>query len=174
MKFTGIINRFEENNVFFHLYIPIPENVFNEMIMLSPDKRIICTLNDDYAFHCAMIPKSTFHYILLNAEISKKLKLNVNDEINIELISDKTEYGIDISEEFQEVLSTDKIGKELFKKLTPGKQRSLIYMINKVKNPQTKIDKSFMILEHLKRNKGTLDLKLLNQDIKNFSQQQKL
>ena len=46
--------------------------------------------------------------------------------------------------------------------------------MNKTKNSNLKIEKCFVILEHLKRNKGTLDLELLNQDFKNYRNQQKL
>ncbi|WP_395052668.1 hypothetical protein [Flavobacterium sp.] len=111
---------------------------------------------------------------MLSKEKIKELKLNINDEISVEIIADKSEYGIDISEEFQEVLDSDENGKILFEKLTPGKQRSLIYLMNKTKNTTLKIEKCFVILEHLKRNKGSLDLELLNQDFKNYRNQQKL
>ena len=174
MKFTATISRFEGSEVYWTSIIIIPNEIFQKMILLSPNKRIICTINNSYTFHCAMIPKNPFHYIMLSKEKIKELKLNINDEILVEIIADKSEYGIDLSEEFQEVLNSDENGKILFKKLTPGKQRSLIYLMNKTKNTTLKIEKCFVILEHLKRNKGTLDLELLNQDFKNYRNQQKL
>ncbi|WP_395043882.1 hypothetical protein [Flavobacterium sp.] len=174
MKFTATISRFGESEVFWTSIIIIPDEIYQKMILLSPKKRIVCTLNNSYTFHCAMIPKNPFHYIMLSKEKIKELKLNINDEISVEIIADKSEYGIDVSDEFQEVLDCDEIGEILFKKLTPGKQRSLIYLMNKTKNSNLKIEKCFVILEHLKRNKGILDLELLNQDFKNYRNKQKL
>lgn len=169
MKFTANISRIEASDLFWTSIIIIPNEIYNKMILLSPNKRIVCTINKTYTFHCAMIPKNPFHYIMINKDRISTLNLKINDEISVEIIADKSEYGIDISEEFQEVLLSDDEGKIWFEKLTPGKQRSLIYLINKIKNPQTRINKSFVILEHLKRNKGILDNKLLNDDFKNFN-----
>jgi hypothetical protein len=169
MKFTATISRFGESEVYWTSIIIIPENVYQEMILLSPNKRIVCTINDSYTFHCAMIPKNPFHFIMLSKDKMATLKLGINNEIKVEIVPDKSEYGLDISEELQEVLSSDPDGKILFEKLTPGKQRSLIYLINKTKNSQSRINKSFVIVDHLKRNKGTLDLKLLSEDFKSFN-----
>jgi Domain of unknown function (DUF1905) len=174
MKFTATISRFEESEVYWTSIIIIPEKICQEMIQLSPSKRVICTINKNHTFHCAMIPKKPFHFIMLNKERIALLKLTINDEILVELVPDLSEYGIDISEELQEVLLSDDEGKFLFEKLTSGKQRSLIYLINKIKNSQSRINKSFVILDHLKRNKGTLDLKLLSEDFKNFNSKSSL
>lgn len=174
MKFTAYISAFDENNLSWEKHIPIPDAIFKEMLLLASDKRIVCTLNNDYSYHCAMMPKGSFHYILVNNETCRKLKLNVHDEVTVEIIKDDSQYGINISEELEEVLFSDPEGSLLFHKLTAGKQRSLIHIINKIKNTQSRIEKSFVILEHLKRQKGVLDFKQLNADFKEFSQKNKI
>ena len=174
MKFTAKSARFEASEVYWTSIIIIPDEIYNKMILLAPNKRIICTINNKFTFHCGMIPKNPFHYIMLSKEKIKELKLNLDEEFLVEIIPDKSEFGIDISDEFQEVLDSDEIGKKWFAKLTPGKQRSLIYLMNKTKNTNLKIEKCFVILEHLKKNKGTLDFELLNQDFKEYRNQQKL
>ena len=172
MKFNSYINRFDESYKTNH--IVIPDEIYNKMILLAPDKRIICTINNEYTFHCAMLSKVTFYFVLLNKETCKKYNYQENDEVTVEIIPDKSKYGMPISEEFQEVLFSDPEGENWFEKLTDGKKRSLIYLTNKTKNPQLKIEKCFVVLEHLKRNKGTLDIELLNQDFKNFTNIKKL
>ncbi|MFH6604300.1 YdeI/OmpD-associated family protein [Maribacter algicola] len=42
-------------------------------------------------------------------------------------------------------------GQQIFESFTPGKKRGLIYAIARYKNPQTRIDKSILICENLKR-----------------------
>lgn len=168
MKFTGFLSVFDESSLSWEKHIPIPDTIFTEMLKIADDKRIICTLNNTLSFHCAMMPKGSFHYILVNNETFKKLKLQVNDEVSVEITKDDSKYGINISEELEEVLFSDPDGSALFHQLTPGKQRSLIHIINKFKSSQLRIEKSFVVLEHLKRQKGVLDFKKLNADFKEF------
>ncbi|WP_309608169.1 DUF1905 domain-containing protein [Flavobacterium sp.] len=168
MKFTANISRFEESEVFWTSIIIIPEIIYQEMTKIASDKRIICTINNSLTFHCAMIPKKPFHYIMLSKDKIKALKINVNDEILVEIVPDKSEFGMEICEELQEVLASDDDGNLLFQKLTPGKKRSIFYMLSKTKNTQLKIEKSFVFVEHLKRNKGKFDFQIYQEDCKNF------
>lgn len=169
MKFTAKISRFENSEVFWTSIIIIPEDIYQEMIMLSPSKRIICRLNNKMTFHCGMIPKKSFQYIMLSRERIKTLNLGKNDEISVEVVPDKSEFSFEISEELQEVLFSDPDGNSLFKKLTSGKQRSIIYLISKTKNTQLRIEKSFVLLEHLKRNKGKFDPIVYQEDCRVFN-----
>jgi hypothetical protein len=168
MKFNGQICSFDDKALYWELHIPIPESVFQQLHTEAKDKRFICTLKNEYSFHCAMLPKVTFHYILLNREVCKKLNLHLNDDIEVTLEKDESKYGMPLSEEMQEVFFSDPEGSELFHQLTPGKQRSLIHLVNKYKSSQLRIEKSFVILYHLKNRKGVLDFKGLNEDFKNF------
>ncbi|MBK8517794.1 MAG: hypothetical protein IPL55_16360 [Saprospiraceae bacterium] len=56
-----------------------------------------------------------------------------------------------------------------FHALTPGKQRSLIYIVGKVKNTESKIRKSLAIADHLTSNKGKIDGKLLYEALKEYN-----
>ena len=71
-----------------------------------------------------------------------------------------------ISEEMKELLEIDPEGEALFHKLTPGKIRSLLHFVNKYKSSDKRIEKSVIILEHLKANNGTLDWKTLHDAFK--------
>lgn len=168
MNFTGQVCTFETSNLGWNTYIPIPEEVFEKLVTKSTDKRVVCTLNNTFSYHCAMMPKVTFHYVMLNNEVCKKLNLHVNDEVQVELVPDTSTYGMHISEEMEEVLDSDPEGSALFHHLTPGKIRSLIHVVNKTKSSQIKIEKSFVILDHLKNQKGILDFRQLNEDFKNY------
>jgi hypothetical protein len=168
MKFKATVDRFEDNALSWEHHLVIPSAVFSTLVQKTIDKRVVCILNGLHQFHCGMLPKTTFHYILLNREVCKKANLDLNDEVDVELLPDHSKYGMPISEEMEEVLSSDPEGSRWFHLLTPGKQRSLIHVVNKYKSSQLKIDKSFVILQHLKNNKGFLDFKELNQDFKDF------
>jgi hypothetical protein len=164
MKFNGQVCSFDDNALSLDSHIPIPDAVFNKLYLEAKDKRVICIINNDISFHCAMLPKVTFHYIFLNIEICKKLNLHLNDEVNVELVKDESKYGMPLSEEIEEVFFSNPEGSDLFTLLTPGKQRSLIHVVNKYKSSQFRIEKSFVIIDHLKNRKGVLDFKGLNAD----------
>ncbi|MBE62878.1 MAG: hypothetical protein CMB89_11005, partial [Flammeovirgaceae bacterium] len=68
----------------------------------------------------------------------------------------------------------DKLASEFFHDLTPGKQRNLIYIISKVKNTDSRINKALAIIDHLTERNGKLDFKLLNEKIKEYNQRGKL
>lgn len=168
MKFTGILKAFDENSLGYGPHIIIPEDVFEKMLVVTKNKRIKCTLNNEITVSRAMSPKGDIHYILLNKDIIKKLKIDFGDTVSVELQPDISKYGMDITEEMEEVLYSDPDGSDLFHKLTPGVQRTLIYMINKIKSSQLRIERSFVILEHLKKMKGKVDGKILQEDFKEY------
>lgn len=174
MKFTTNISRFEESEIFWTSIIIIPDDIYQEMIQLAPYKRVICTINKELTFHCGMLPKGTFRYIMLSKEKMKLLNLEINDEISVEILPDNSEYGMDICAELQEVLFTDPDGNLLFEKLTAGKKRSIIYLISKVKNTELRIEKSFVLIEHLKRNKGKFEPILFQENCRNFGDKNSL
>jgi hypothetical protein len=105
--------------------------------------------------------------LAFNKEILKESNINVGENIVVELQPDVSKYGMPISEEMEEVLYNDPDGSILFHKLTPGAQRTLIHVINRFKSSNLKIERSFVILEHLKKTKGKIDFKLLKEDFKN-------
>ena len=167
MTFIGEVKSFEEHPIFYASHIPIPEEVYQALEKVCIQKRVVCTLKDEMTFHAAMLPKGDYHYILLNKDRYKKLQLSEGLKIKVNLDKDESEYGINISEEMTEVLFADPDGNFHFQNLTPGKKRSLIHLVNKIANSQKKIEKTFIILEHLKNQKGKLDFQILNEDFKN-------
>ena len=132
MKFSANISRIEDAEIHWTSIIIIPDEVFNEMIKIAPNKRLICTINNTLTFHCAMMPRKGYHFMMLGKDKIKALNLDVNEEFLVELVPDTSEFGADISEEFKEVLASDPDGKLLFDKLTPGRKRSIIYVISKI------------------------------------------
>ena len=174
MKFIANISRFEEDELHWTSISRIPDGIFQEMLKIAPNKRLICTLNNSLTFHCAMIPRKNYHFIMLGKDKIKTLNLDINDNFEVEIIPDTNEFGANILEEFEEVLFSDPDGKTLFDKLTPGKQRNIIIFISRIKSSQLKIEKTFVFLEHLKRNKGKFNPILFQEDYKNFREKNKL
>lgn len=133
------------------------------------DRRMVCTINGEITIHCALMPNKGTWFVMLNQETIKKLQLTLHSEITVEMSKDDSQYGMPMPDEFQEVLYQEPDANRYFHALTPGKQRSLLYIVGKVKNSESRIKKSLAIADHLMANKGKLDYKLLNEAFKEYN-----
>lgn len=148
------------------VYIPVPTDIA-ESFLESKTKRVVCTINNSLSLHCAILSMGNGnYYMLLNKDNRKKLKLNIGDAIDIIIEPDTSQYGIALPEEMKELLFLDQEGSEVFHKLTPGKQRSLLFLVGKPKNSETRLKKAVVILDYLKMTGGKLDFKELNEAFK--------
>lgn len=134
--------------------------------LLKRDKnpgRIIFSINGNGKISRALMPSGDGNYfILINQEICKQYKLEPEVEVVLQLSPDDSEYGMPLPEELAELWAVDEDAYTIFHKLTPGKQRGLIYQIGKPKGAETRIKKAVQISEYLKSVNGKLDYKELN------------
>lgn len=107
--------------------------------------------------------KSGDYKLMFSKAKQKELGVTINDEITVQLFKDNSKYGVEMPEELEAVLISDFEAFEIFESLTPGKQRSIIYFIKRVKGVQKKVDKALLLCENLKR--GNTQVKELFQPI---------
>ena len=119
------------------------------------------------------MPSGEYWFIMVNASLRKKLDLSVGDKVTISIVKDHTDYGMDMPESFSVLMDQDLAGKAYFDTLTPGKKRTLIYLVANVKNMDSQLRKGMAILDHLKEAEGKLDFKVLNQKIKEYNRLRK-
>jgi len=174
MQIKSSIEKFTttESKVY-SIHIPIPREIALHFIN-GENRRIICTLTDKVTIRSGLMPHGEYWYILLNETTLKKTGFRIGQQIEFELKKDNSEYGMDMPEELEVMLDQEPEVMEHFKLLTPGKQRNLIYLVNKVKNSDSRINKSLAITEHLRESKGKVDFKRLNELIKQYNQLGKL
>ena len=134
------------------------------------NRRILCTINGNTPYQCALMHIEGGYYILVNNQIRKKLRVEEGDEISVSIEKDTSEFGHEVPESFEALLAQDDEGRSYFEALTMGKQRGLIYIVGKVKNVDSQIAKGLAIMHHLKEAKGELDYKRLNVLIKEYNQ----
>lgn len=129
-------------------------------------RRVVCTLNESHTFQCALMPNKGRFTIGVSQPIRKKLLLQDGDTVTFRLEKDTSKYGMPMPDDFAEVLRQDSEGDRLFHALTPGRQRSLLYMIADPKDIDKRIHLGLSVLEHLKENGGKIDAEKLQEDIK--------
>ena len=149
-------------------FFKVPKEIGDPFIN-GENRRVICTINNQHTFHCALMPEGEYWFILVNKQIRNKLGIHLGEPLTIEIKKDTSEYGMEMPEEFRVLLDQDEEGADWFEKLTKGKQRNLIYIVAKVKNPDSRINKGLAILHHLKENKGEINFKRLIQLLKEYN-----
>lgn len=163
--FTTVLDKFD-SNLWGH-HIVVPEIIADQFVTEETDRRVVCTLNDIIEFQCALMPKGGGGYFInINKKIRDSLQLKVGMQVQVTLRKDESKYGLPMPAELAEVLQQDEAGNRLFHALTPGKQRTLLYIAGKVKSSDKRISRAIAIVEHLKVNDGKINYKVLNQALR--------
>ncbi|MEM9866403.1 MAG: YdeI/OmpD-associated family protein [Bacteroidota bacterium] len=111
------------------------------------------------SFYAALQKRQGRYFIMFSKNNQKTLGIFPNDYFTLQFLEDTSKYGVDVPEEFDAVLLGDHEAYQIFEGLTDGKKRGILYMIARYKNTQTRIDKSLLLCENLKR--GIRDAKEL-------------
>jgi hypothetical protein len=165
-EFNGILSKFDFNHWQYH--IPVPDELLPKL-MDETHRRVLIWLNQEGPYHMALFKAKTCWYILINQQLRTKFKLEEGDNVSVKIDRDLSEFGHEVPEEFTVMLDQDEEANTIFRALTPGKQRSLIYLVTKVKNPESRMKKSLAIMHHLRLSKGNIDGKQLNELIKYYN-----
>ena len=130
-------------------------------------RRVTCTLNGKVSFPCSLMGNAKGAYkISVNKEHRDKAGIVPGDTCTVTLVRDDSELGIPMPAELVEVLNQDPAGKKLFESLTNGRQRVVVWHVNKVTDRDKRIRHALIINEHLKNNSGEIDDKKLYQELK--------
>jgi hypothetical protein len=167
LQFQSELEKFDSNLWGHHFVVPAQ---MGDVLVDGDNRRVICQINDSEPFQCALMPHEGDYFILVNQKLRERWGLSLGDMLSIRLVKDTTEYGMPVTEEFRLAMDQDEEGKHYFMQLSPGKQRSLLYIAAKVKSQDSRIKKALAILHHLREMKGKLDFKILGKTIKDFNQ----
>ncbi|MEM9076139.1 MAG: YdeI/OmpD-associated family protein [Bacteroidota bacterium] len=102
-------------------------------------------------FYAALIKRQDRYYMMFSKNNQKALGIYPNDYFTMQFFEDTSKYGVEMPEEFEAVLLSDHDAHQIFEGLTSGKKRGIIYAISRYKSSQTRIDKSLLLCENLKR-----------------------
>ena len=173
MKFNSQLQK-EEGSDIYHWFFSVP-NEIAETYIEGADRRVVTQVNEKVKYHCAIHADGLGGYrIMLNRERCKKLGLVRGETISVELEKDRSEYGVPMSEELREVLDQNPEADEIFHSFTKGRQRTLIYWSDNVKSSDIKIRRAIVMTDHLVNQRGDIDFKQLNVEMKAANQAAKL
>lgn len=165
-NFKGEVENFSDSSLMWYFRVQVPDNIMTHF--KSTDKRVKCSINGSAPIQFAIHSNGDgSFYLMLNKDIRKKLKLEAGDEIIVDIEKDESKYGIFVPDFFEELCFQDPEADKYFHGLTPGKQRSLLHIIGKLKSEHKQLEKALVIFEYLKEVEGQLDFKELNEAFKN-------
>lgn len=165
-SFKTTLGNVSDSTLMWNFRITVPDDIMDDF--KASDKRVICTINDSHEHHCALMSNGDgTYFIMVNKDFRKKYDLNTGDEIIVKLRKDDSKYGMAVPDFFEELCFQDPIASQHFHALTPGKQRSLLHVIGKVKSEQKQLEKALTIFDYLKMTNGELDFRELNEAFKN-------
>lgn len=101
-------------------------------------------------FHAALRKYHGRYQIMFSKNKQKELGVFPNDYIHLSLRKDSTRYGVEIPEELSEVFYQDPEAHEIFKTLSDGACRSVIYGVLRYKTPQRRIELALEICNRLR------------------------
>ncbi|MEP0710683.1 MAG: YdeI/OmpD-associated family protein [Algoriphagus sp.] len=166
IEFQGELAAFQFNHWQYH--VPLTEEISSQM-MDAKHRRVLVWIKDEGPFNMALMKAKDYWYLLINQELRTRFHLDDDTSFSLKIERDHSEYGHEMPEELQVLMDQDEEGAYYFEGLTPGSQRMMIYTVNKVKNPESRMKKALAIIHHLKLAKGKLDYKQLNELIKYYN-----
>lgn len=135
-----------------HHVIWVPEEVCIPFRETKGAVRVLCSIGEMEEFPCALNPRDDRYIIMASKQMIRKHRLKEGVPFTVSVRKDENN-GLELPEEFLEVLREDEYGARLFEDLLPGRKRSLLYYIRSAKSIDTRIKRSIIILEKLKAEK---------------------
>jgi hypothetical protein len=143
-------------NKLWSAHVDVPPTVVSKLTSTG-SRRVVCTLNGAATFTCALVAYRRGEWVVtVNRTLQRTLGLSLDDEVSVSLASDPNEFGHAMPAELAESLRQDPEARARFKALTLGRQRTLLYIVNVVKDPAKRAYRAAVILRHLRENDGVL------------------
>jgi hypothetical protein len=163
-RFTSTLRK--SDNRLWGAYIQVPAQTAAALVT-GASRRVVCALNGAEEHQCALIPhgKGTF-VITVNKQRRESLGLAFGCEVRVTLRGDASTYGLPLPEELRELFLQDPEGARLFHGLTPGKQRTLLYIVGSPKKTDGRVQRAVAVIRHLKLRKGKIDYRQLYSSFK--------
>lgn len=132
-------------------YLEIPKQVVTKIGGIGA-KRLLCNVNQQLTYPAGLVALGEGKaYITISTKRMKELCVTKDDEVNVTLTEDVSEYGADMPEELAELLKQDTEGKYRFDILPPSVKRYVLNYVSTVKSQQLRIDRAFLLISNLKQ-----------------------
>ncbi|SDL96143.1 Bacteriocin-protection, YdeI or OmpD-Associated [Daejeonella rubra] len=137
-----------------HHVIIVPDEFSKQFITGKGSACILCSIGQQPEFPCALIPRHERFVIIASKKLIKEHNLQLEIPFRISIRIDPGN-GLELPEEFSEVLAQDEFAFQAYEALNDGGKRGYIYYIRQGKSIDTRIKRSMEIAEKLKQRHGS-------------------
>lgn len=131
-------------------YVEVPANIIKKLGGLNK-QRLLCSINKHPNFQCGMMALGEGKgYITVSKKKLNQFSITLGDAIKVILEPDNSEFGMEVPEELIEIFAQDPEAEKRFMKISPGKQRNIIYYVAGVKNSDKRIERALKLINNLK------------------------
>lgn len=163
-RFTAQLER--STNRLWGCHFRVPPRAADRLLE-GGSRRVVCTLNGSATYQCAIIPVGNGTYVItVNKLLRTRLGVDAGATVRVRLTEDTSRYGLPLPEELRELLRQDASGRKLFEALTPGRKRTLLYIVGKAGEPEERVRRALVIIRHLKANHGSINYRRLSMSLK--------
>lgn len=114
--------------------------------------RVLCRIGTAPAWHCALLPLGNGSaYIIISRARLKSLHFEVGETVEVWIEPDPSPLGAPMPEVLEALLEQDEAFRQAFESFTPGKKRSLIFGMNRFKNPDKQVTFAYEFWESRQR-----------------------
>lgn len=147
-RFTSEIN---QHSPLLHVhYFTVTGEVAHEIIT-DDSRRFVCTINDSLTWQCGLVSLGQGdYYVTISKARMKTAGLKNGDTVQVHLITDVSEYGMEMPEELSELLVQDEEGNRRFHALSKGFQRYIIHYVGMAKSPVKRLERALLLIGNLK------------------------
>lgn len=146
-SFLGKISSWGESN---HHYMAVPHDI-GTYFLDQGQKRVLVQFDESPPFHCALQRHKVVGFqFMVSKRLLKETKTEPGQEVQVQIWADHSPYQATMPEALGAVLETDPEAHQAFHQLTPGRQRSIIYWIARIKSTDRQIEKALFAAEQLK------------------------
>ncbi|HTK82535.1 MAG TPA: YdeI/OmpD-associated family protein, partial [Bacteroidota bacterium] len=140
IPFKSVLER--SDNKLWNAHVRVPSPVVKRLEQQN-SRRVVCSLNGWKPYQTAILPFGNgISIVRVNKKLRHGLGIEFGDTVKVVLKPDTSEYGLPVPEELRVLFLQDEDGSKLFHALTPGKQRTLLYIVDSVKSPEKRISRA--------------------------------
>jgi hypothetical protein len=159
-RFTAVLEK--STNKLWGCHFRVPNPIAQKLIT-DGKRRVVCTINESEEFQRALLPHGNGSFVItVNKELRDTLGLSFGMKVRVSVQKDESAYGLPVAEEFEELLRQDSEGNKFFHALTRGRQRTLLFIVGQVKDPEKRALRAAIVVRHLKSNNGKVNYRQLN------------
>jgi hypothetical protein len=164
LRFTAILEK--STNKLWGAHLRVPPSIAKQL-MKAGSRRVLRTLEGSEPHQCALLSYSEGVVVLsVNRKWCDTLHLDIGSKVRVSLQQDDSKYGLPVPVELKELFRQDAEGSLLFHLLTPGRQRTLLYIVGSARDSEARAWRASVILRHLRENNGIIRYKQLGLSFK--------